>query len=127
MAFIDVVKYCDDLSKQYERSIKMLEAVDKDYKNGNISEEQLKSIENSYNKIKENYSRVAYIMYLLNLPKSRRKKKKEMAKKPIIKEVFNMLGADDTAILKENEQVMDDIKSQLDNEVDDDDIKWFKT
>ncbi len=123
MAFIDVVKYCDDLSKQYERSIKMLEAVDKDYKNGNISEEQLKSIENSYNKIKENYSRVAYIMYLLNLPKSRRKKKKEMAKKPIIKEVFNMLGADDTAILKENEQVMDDIKSQLDNEVDDDDIK----
>lgn len=123
MAFIDVVKYCDDLSKQYERSIKMLEAVDKDYKNGNISEEQLKSIENSYNKIKENYSRVAYIMYLLNLPKSRRKKKKEMAKKPIIKEIFNMLGADDTAILKENEQVMDDIKSQLDNEVDDDDIK----
>ena len=124
MAFIDVVKYCDDLSKQYERSIKMLEAVNIDYRNGNIIEEQLKSIENSYNKIKENYSRVAFIMYLLNLPKSRRKKKKEMAKKPSVKEVFNMLGADDTAILKENEQVMDDIKSQLACGVDDeDDIK----
>lgn len=123
MAFIDVVKYCDDLSKQYDRSIKMLEAVNKDYRDGNISEEQLQSIENSYNKIKENYSRVAYIMYLLNLPKSRRKKNKEKAKKPNIKEMFNMLGADDTAILKENEQVMDEIKSQLTNEVDEDDNK----
>lgn len=120
MAVEDVRHYCRELGRQYEKMSNLSAKALDDYKHDKMSEEQFQKVMTSVNTIKENYSRVAYVMYLLDLPKNKKKKAKMGKKQPKIDNLFKMAKADEQSVLDENLNALNDIEDEIDEEVGED-------
>ena len=106
----DVMDYFDKLSSQYNKMLEMAKLAEKDYKCDNMSEEMFNRFCEQLKVIKTNYSRMAYIVFLLNQPKKKKKPKKD---KQHTKDLFSMLNADDTSVINENESALSEMKNTL--------------
>lgn len=76
MALKDLKKYFDKTQDTYLRCKENQEELIKEYKEGNVSQEQVENYQKYLADLKLNYDRLAYIMYLLGTPQRKNKKVK---------------------------------------------------
>ena len=115
MALIDVKKYYYKMLAQYLEMKNDLADFEEALKNGFITEEQVLAAKAEVERLEENYQRLTYIMYLLEMPKSssRRKKfnKSKSHKKFMTK--FKQVGADIDSIVDENTSCLMHFRDEL--------------
>ena len=102
MALKDVKSYYYKMLSQYIESKNDLADFEAALKTGYITEDQLTEAKDDVEQMKNNVDRLAYILYLFELPN--RKDKKVLAKKrnENLEEYFSRVEADESAVMDEN-------------------------
>lgn len=122
MAYLDVKKYFLEISNQVLKANKDISFFSERYKNGELTEEQIEDIRDDYNLLKENYDRLAYIMYLFNLPKAKKNRKNESSQTKLFNEKTYILEhAGKEKVVDENTNVLlafEAIKKKLEEKED---------
>lgn len=113
MAIFDVKKYYYNMLGQYIEMKNDLADFEEALKDGHITEDQLASVKEDIVQVENNFQRLAYIMYLLELPNRKNKKEKYIKSQVILKEFFETLGCDQSAVMKENECITAHLKAEL--------------
>ena len=113
MAIRDVREYYYAMLAQYLEEKQNLEDFSEALKEGLITEEQMQDAIDNVSGLEENYHRLAYIMYLFNMPNRATKKPRYVRQhKPILDE-FERLGLDIKAIKDENTDALKHFKAAL--------------
>ena len=113
MAIKDVKCYYYQMQAQYLEMKADLADFEQALQDGFITEEQLVAAKEEVVKIKNNYDRLSYIMYLLDMPNRKSKKDAYVRQyKPILDELVK-LGADIDSIKKENSDALVHFKAAL--------------
>ena len=85
MSVKDVKEYYNQLYNDYHEMMKMLKLMEDDFNNGLVSDDQLNNLKKTLDPIKDNFSRIQYIMFLLDKPNKKEKAKKyEIQNKKIL-------------------------------------------
>ena len=113
MAIKDVRQYFYIMLMQYLEEKQNLADFEEALNEGLITEEQMQEAITTVNDLETNYHRLAYIMYLFNMP-NRGSKKAAYVKqyKPILAEL-EKLGADIESVKKENSDALIHFKAKL--------------
>ena len=113
MTVIDVKKYYYKMLAQYLEMKQDLADFEEALEGGFITEEQVMAAKEEVNRLEENYQRLTYIMYLLELPKrsSRREKFEKSNERFMTK--FKQVGADIDSIVTENTSCLMHFRSEL--------------
>lgn len=113
MAIKDVRHYFYTMLAQYVEEKQNLADFEEALKDGLITEEQMQEATETVASLEANYYRLAYIMYLLDMP-NRKSKKDAYVKqyKPILDELTK-LGADIYSIKAENSDALIHFKAAL--------------
>lgn len=116
MALIDVKKYYYAMLSQYSMMKSDLEDYNQAFKDGHITEEQLNDVKQDIADIENNFMRLSYVMYLLELPKNKKKKAKaeKTALNKSIKAELTSLKADDESVITECTSILAKLKTELD-------------
>ena len=113
MAIKDVKEYFYTMLAQYLEEKQNLEDFADALKEGLITEEQMQDVMSSVASLEENYHRLAYIMYLLNMPNRAVKKQGYIRQHKSILDEFKRLGADIDSIKDENIDALKHFKAAL--------------
>ena len=113
MAIKDVRYYYYTMLSQYLEEKQNLEDFSEALKDGLITEEQMQEAMENVVSLEENYHRLAYIMYLLDMPNRDSKKKVYTKQYSTILEEFKRLGVDIDSIKKENTDALAHFKAAL--------------
>lgn len=113
MAIKDVRHYFYTMLAQYVEEKQNLADFEEALKDGLITEEQMQEATETVASLEANYYRLAYIMYLLDMP-NRKSKKDAYVKqyKPILDELTK-LGADIDSVKAENSDALIHFKAAL--------------
>ena len=124
MAKKHVMNYYYTVQNQYLKMKSMLDLFEKQVKEGKGSLETLDAVKETTGRLKENFDRIAYIMYLLNTPA---KKKKSNRYDKQNKELKDYLETSDLNHIKdENENVLVQLSEMIKEKKDDSEgIKWW--
>lgn len=109
MSLKHVKEYFVDVEKQYTEMLRTLKEIDPLLKQGLVPQEMYENVQSDVLRLKDNYERVAYIMFLFNQPnkKSRRINKRD-------KSWINRLQhSSKETIIKENDDVLKHFKELL--------------
>ena len=113
MAIKDVRHYFYTMLAQYVEEKQNLADFEDALKEGLITEEQMQEATDTVAGLEANYYRLAYIMYLLDMPNRKSKKDAYVRQyKPIVDELVK-LGADIDSIKKENSDALVHFKAAL--------------
>ena len=113
MAIKDVKEYYYNMLAQYLEEKQNLADFSEALKNGMITEEQMQDAMASVAGLEENYHRLAYVMYLFNMPNRAEKKQRYIRQhKPIVDE-FKRLSADIDSVKEENMDALKHFKAAL--------------
>ena len=113
MAKKDVISYFYTMLVQYLEEKQNLEDFKDALKEGNITEEQMQEATEIVAGLETNYHRLAYIMYLLDMPNKKSKKAGYVRQyKPILEEL-KKLGADAESVKAENADALIHFKAAL--------------
>ena len=104
MSMLDVKAYFVEVENQYKEMYQFLKSLEGSEQQ--IPKENLEVIKENALVMKANYERLAYIMYLFNIPKSRKGKKN-------YKDKIVIQGADKQTVIDENTYVLNNIKELL--------------
>lgn len=104
MSMLDVKAYFVEVENQYKEMYQFLKSIEGSEQQ--IPKENLEIIKGNALVMKANYERLAYIMYLFNLPKSKKGKKK-------YKDKLVIQGADEQTVIDENTYMLNNIKKLL--------------
>ena len=113
MALLDFKKYLVQTQAQYLEMKADLTDYEQAFKDGHITEEQLADVKKDINNIEQNYQRLLYVAYLLELPRSGKKKEKHNKRNKSIIESFNQMHADKQYVIAENKSALDDLRKEL--------------
>jgi len=113
MAQYDIKKYYYSALGQYVSLKEDMKDFEQGLKDGYITEERLAEIKEEFERVKENYTRVAYIMFLAELPNRKAKKAKYLKNNRSILEDFEAVRADEGSVIDENKSLTSDIKKKL--------------
>lgn len=113
MAVKDVRHYFYTMLAQYIEEKQNLADFEKVLKEGLITEEQMKEATENVANLEANYYRLAYIMYLLEMPNRESKKKGYIKQHKIILDELVRLGADINSIKEENSDALIHFKATL--------------
>ena len=117
MAKKHVMNYYYTVQNQYLKMKNMLDLFEKQVKEGKGSLETLDAVKETTARLKENFDRIAYIMYLLNTPA---KKKKSNRYDKQNKELKDYLETSDLNHIKdENENVLVQLSKMIKEKKDD--------
>lgn len=117
MAKKHVMNYYYTVQNQYLKMKNMLDLFEKQVKEGKGSLETLDAVKETTGRLKENFDRIAYIMYLLNTPA---KKKKSNRYDKQNKELKDYLETSDLNHIKdENENVLVQLSEMIKEKKDD--------
>lgn len=117
MAKKHVMNYYYTVQNQYLKMKNMLDLFEKQVKEGKGSLETLDAVKETAGRLKENFDRIAYIMYLLNTPA---KKKKSNRYDKQNKELKDYLETSDLNHIKdENENVLVQLSEMIKEKKDD--------
>ena len=111
MARKDVLIYFKQVEDQYLEMLEDVKDYDKDHAHGEISDEKYDELMGLIDRVKDNYERIAYIVFLLNAPARDRKKAKYERQN---KRVFH--GLENSSLYKvldENADALKNIKKIL--------------
>lgn len=113
MAIKDVRHYFYTMLAQYVEEKQNLADFEEALKEGLITEEQMQEATDTVASLEANYYRLAYIMYLLDMPNRKSKKDAYVRQyKPIVDELVK-LGADIDSIKEENSDALVHFKAAL--------------
>lgn len=113
MAVKDVRHYFYTMLAQYIEEKQNLADFEKVLKEGLITEEQMKEATENVANLEANYYRLAYIMYLLEMPNRESKKKGYIKQHKTILDELVRLGADINSIKEENSDALIHFKATL--------------
>lgn len=114
MAIKDVRQYFYTMLSQYIEEKQNLADFEEALKNGLITEEQMEEAMATVTDLENNYYRLAYIMYLLDMPNSKDKKKIYVKQYKNIAEELERLGVDVESVKAENTDALIHFKAALD-------------
>jgi hypothetical protein len=113
MALVDVKSYYYKMLAQYLEMKADLADFEQALQDGFITEDQVVEAKEEVNKLEENYHRLTYIMYLLEMPKRpSRRKKFEKSNEKFMKR-FKQVGADIDSIVDENTSCLMHFRDEL--------------
>lgn len=115
MAVKDVKNYFFTMLVQYLEEKQNLADFEQGLKEGLITEEQLQEALDVVKDLETNYYRLAYIMFLLDMPNRKTKKSAYIKQNKVILEELKSLGADIESIKKENTDALIHFKAALKN------------
>ena len=115
MAVRDVRKYYYTMLSQYLEEKQNLADFEAALKDGLITEDQMNEALETVAELEKNYHRLAYIMYLLDMPKRSSKKDTYVRQYKNILNELAELGADITSIKEENSDALILFKAALKN------------
>ena len=115
MAIKDVRQYFYTMLSQYIEEKQNLADFEEALKNGLITEEQMQEAMTTVSDLENNNYRLAYIMYLLDMPNSKDKKKIYVKQYKNIAEELERLGVDVESVKAENTDALIHFKAALDN------------
>ena len=75
MAKRDVIKFYTEQQKMYFDMVETVKEVDQAFREGRLEESVALDIKKQINTLRDNYERISYIVYLLNLPIKDKNKK----------------------------------------------------
>lgn len=113
MAIQDVRQYFYTVLAQYLEEKENLADFEAALKDGLITEDQMQEAMNTVDALEVNYHRLAYIMFLLEMPKRKSKKADYVKHYQKILDELKRLGADETAIKNENTDALIHFKAML--------------
>ena len=113
MALIDFKRYMFQVEAQYVEMKNDLTDFEKALKDGYITEEQLKSVKEDVDIIEQNYRRLLYVAFLLEIPKRNSKKAKHKTANKAVIDYFEALGAGENAVIDENKSLITKIRTEL--------------
>ena len=113
MAIKDVQEYYFTMLNQYLEEKQNLEDFEAVLKEGLITEEQFLDAKQNVLSLENNYHRLAYIMFLLNMPKKRSKQKIYVKQYKTILTELKRLGCDLDSIKNENSDSLILLKKAL--------------
>lgn len=113
MAVKDVRNYYYTMLSQYIEEKQNLADFEEALKDGYITEEQMQEAMKNVADLENNYYRLVYIMYLLDMPNRKDKKKDYIKQYKLILEELKRLGADVDSIKDENSDALIHFKAAL--------------
>ncbi len=113
MAKKDVQLYFFNMLSQYLEEKQNLADFEEALKNGLITEEQMQEALDTVAALENNYHRLVYIMYLLNMPNRKSKKAAYSAQHKVILDELKRLGATEDCVKQENEDALIHFKAAL--------------
>ena len=82
-------------------------------KDGYVTEQQVEDLRAEYQRMDDNYQRLLYVGYLLELPKSKWRKKRFRRKHDDLEIYLDKANATEDKVIKENEVAMELIKNEI--------------
>ena len=113
MAVKDVKEYYFKMLAQYLEMKADLADFEFALKEGFITESQMQEAINEVNKIQQNYDRLTYIMYLLELPRRNSKKDKYNKANKKLLEAFKDKAATSDAVMLENTSALKAFRDEI--------------
>lgn len=113
MAIRDVKDYYFKMLSQYMEMKGDLADFEQALKDGFITEEQMQAAFEEVNKVQQNYERLSYIMYLLNLPNRKSKRKKLTTIDDALVVEFKNRKADIESVSVENRDALKAFKDEM--------------
>ena len=114
MSVKHIKKYFDQIANDYTEMLDVIHELEEAVSENIISQEKLDETVKSVEKLKENYMRWSYMMYLLNMPNKKDKKKvyeKRMEK--VLKSIPKKDRVD--SVLLENKDCINQFKTDINN------------
>lgn len=115
MALIDVKEYYYKMLNQYMEMKADLADFEQALKDGHITEDQLLVACEDVAEVEKNYNRLTYIMFLYELPKTKRKRAKFFKNKSNadVEAELTARHADVKSVIDENESVLTHLREEL--------------
>lgn len=113
MAIRDFNLYLANVQAQVLATKNDLADFEQGLKDGYVTEQQVEDLRAEYQRIDDNYQRLLYVGYLLELPKSKWRKKKFRRKHDDLEIYLDKANATEDKVIKENEVAMELIKNEI--------------
>lgn len=113
MAIRDFNLYLANVQAQVLATKNDLADFEQGLKDGYVTEQQVEDLRAEYQRIDDNYQRLLYVGYLLELPKSKWRKKKFRRKHDDLEIYLDKENATEDKVIKENEIAMELIKNEI--------------
>ena len=113
MAIKDVKQYYYSMQAQYLEMKADLQDFEEALAAGYITEEQLEAASEDIRRLEENYDRLTYIMYLLEIPtRVKKRTKHSFVNAPLLK-AFSERSATQIQVEEENRSALDHLRNEL--------------
>ena len=113
MAIRDFNLYLVNVQAQVLATKNDLADFEQGLKDGHVTEQQVEDLRAEYQRIDDNYQRLLYVGYLLELPKSKWRKKRFRRKHDDLEIYLDKANATEDKVIKENEVAMELIKNEI--------------
>ena len=113
MAIRDFNLYLANVQAQVLATKNDLADFEQGLKDGHVTEQQVEDLRAEYQRMDDNYQRLLYVGYLLELPKSKWRKKRFRRKHDDLEIYLDKANATEDKIIKENEVAMELIKNEI--------------
>lgn len=113
MAIRDFNLYLANVQAQVLATKNDLADFEQGLKDGYVTEQQVEDLRAEYQRIDDNYQRLLYVGYLLELPKSKWRKKRFRRKHDNLEIYLDKANATEDKVIKENEIAMELIKNEI--------------
>lgn len=113
MAIRDFNLYLANVQAQVLTTKNDLADFEQGLKDGYVTEQQVEDLRAEYQRIDDNYQRLLYVGYLLELPKSKWRKKRFRRKHDDLEIYLDKANATEDKVIKENEIAMELIKNEI--------------
>lgn len=113
MALIDFKRYMFQVEAQYVEMKEDLKDFEQALKDGYITEDKLVSVKEDVEMLEQNYKRLLYAAFLLEIPKRNSKKAKHKNANNALINYFEKLGASESAVIEENKSLLTKIRAEL--------------
>ena len=113
MAIRDFNLYLANVQAQVLATKNDLADFEQGLKDGYVTEQQVEDLKAEYQRMDDNYQRLLYVGYLLELPKSKWRKKRFRRKHDDLEIYLDKANATEDKVIKENEIAMELIKNEI--------------
>lgn len=113
MAIRDFNLYLANVQAQVLATKNDLADFEQGLKDGHVTEQQVEDLRAEYQRMDDNYQRLLYVGYLLELPKPKWRKKRFRRKHDDLEIYLDKANATEDKVIKENEVAMELIKNEI--------------
>lgn len=113
MAVADFKKYLVKIQGQYLEMKADLADFNEAFEKGHITEDQLQTAKDDVYIVEQNYQRLLYVAYLLEMPRRNSKKEKYAKANKKVTKALSEMKADEQSVFDENKSALDHLRAEL--------------